>query len=87
MTQSGGAVTRYVARDDIPFGGVLAYTRGQRVDAAAVEAHPEWKDLVVGEGTKEARQILAEITGETPADSADRTAGRRAAATAESQEG
>lgn len=80
-------MTRYIARDNIPFGGVLAYTKGQRVEADALEAHPEWRDLVVGEGAKEARQIMADVTGETLADSDTPTTNRRAAATTEKQEG
>jgi hypothetical protein len=52
----------FIAKDNIPVGGVLAYTRGQRVTADAVKAN-DWQDLVVGEGTKEAREIAAEITG------------------------
>lgn len=80
-------MTRYIARENIPFGGVLAYTKGQRVEADAVKANG-WEDLVVGDGTKEARQILAEITGEPLADGdTDRTTNRRAAATTESKEG
>lgn len=55
-------MTRYVAREDIPWGGVLAYTRGQTVEADAVEANG-WQDRVVGENTKEARQIKADLTG------------------------
>jgi hypothetical protein len=63
MTQSGGTVTRFVARENIPAGNVLAYTRGQYVEADAVKANG-WEDLVVGENTKEARQIHADITGD-----------------------
>lgn len=81
-------MTRYIARDDIPFGNVLAYTKGQRVEADAVEAHPEWRDLVVGENTKEARQTLADVTGQPLADNdTTTTSSRRAAATTEKQEG
>jgi hypothetical protein len=58
-------VTRYVAKNDIPAGGVLAYTRGQYVEADAVKANG-WEDLVVGENTREARQIHADITGDPP---------------------
>jgi hypothetical protein len=58
-------VTTYViAKSDIPVGGVLAYTRGQKVDAEAVKANG-WEDYVVGENTKEARAIIAEITGQS----------------------
>lgn len=56
-------MTRQIAKSDIPFGGVLAYTRGQYVEADAVKANG-WEDYVVGEGTKEARAIQAEITGD-----------------------
>lgn len=57
----------FVARENIAVGEVLAYTRGQRVEADAVEANG-WQELVVGENTKEAREIKAEITGRDPAD-------------------
>ena len=79
--------TSYIARQDIPFGGVLAYTRGQRVEADAVKTNG-WEDLVVGDGTKEAREIQAEITGR-PVDDFEKTtttAARRSTA-AGSQEG
>lgn len=52
----------FIAKEDIPWGGVFAYTRGQRVEADAVKANG-WEDLVVGENTKEAREIKADITG------------------------
>lgn len=52
----------YIARENIAVGEALAYTRGQRVEADAVKANG-WDDLVVGEGTKEAREIAAEVTG------------------------
>jgi len=83
-------VSSYIAKSDIPWGGVLAYTRGQRVEADAVEANG-WQDLVVGENTKEARQIKADITGrpiedfETGTTSA--TSSRRASAAGTTQEG
>lgn len=76
--------TSFVARENIPFGGVLAYTRGQRVEADAVKANG-WEDLVVGENTKEARAIHAEITGR-PADESAPT-GRPAATTTTAREG
>jgi hypothetical protein len=62
-------VGAFIAKQDIPWGGVNAYTRGQRVEADAVKANG-WEDLVVGEGTKEARQIHADITGR-PVDEPD----------------
>jgi hypothetical protein len=56
-------VGAYIARQNIAVGEALAYTRGQRVEADAVKANG-WEDLVVGEDTKEARQIAAEFTGQ-----------------------
>lgn len=83
-------MTAYVAKSDIPFGGVLAYTRGQRVEADAVKANG-WEDLVVSDGSKEAREIKAEITGRDPADfetTKPASSGSRAAkADTEKQEG
>lgn len=57
----------YLATQNIAVGEALAYTRGQRVDADAVKANG-WEDLVVGEDTKEARDIKAELTGRHPGD-------------------
>jgi Tfp pilus assembly major pilin PilA len=77
----------FIAKENIPVGEALAYSRGQRVAADAVKANG-WDDLVVGEGTKEARQIQAEITGQPVEDFETRTttsAGARAAA--KTQEG
>jgi hypothetical protein len=74
-------VTAFVAKEDIPVGGVLAYTRGQRVEADAVKANG-WEDLVVGENSKEAKQIHAEITG-VPLAEDDATTSRPAAAKTE----
>lgn len=56
-----------IAKTDIPWGGVNAYTRGQNVSPEAVEANG-WQDLVVGENTKEAREIKAGLTGRPVAD-------------------
>lgn len=81
--------TRFVAREDIPWGGVLAYTRGQTIEADAVKDNG-WEDRVVGENTKEAREIKAEITGRPISDfepgNSPATPARRAPAT-EKQEG
>jgi hypothetical protein len=74
-------VTRYVAKENIPAGGVLAYTRGQYVEADAVKANG-WEDLVVVDGTKEARRIHAEILGE-PLEDDTSTTSRPAAAKTE----
>lgn len=79
----------YVAKSDIPWGGVTAYTRGQRVEADAVKANG-WEDLVVGENTKEAREIAAEVTGRPVEDFETKpatTTSSRAAATTTSKEG
>ncbi len=57
----------YIARQNIAVGEALAYTRGQRVEADAVKANG-WEDLVVGESTKEARAIQADITGQPTED-------------------
>jgi hypothetical protein len=62
-------VSDFIAKSNIPFGSALAYTRGQTVSADAVKANG-WEDYVVGANTKEARQILAEVTGEPLADDA-----------------
>jgi hypothetical protein len=62
-------VGAYIARENIAVGEALAYTRGQRVEADAVKANG-WEDLVVGEGTKEARAIHADITGQPAEDDA-----------------
>jgi hypothetical protein len=73
-------VGAFIAKDNIPVGGVLAYTRGQRVEADAVKANG-WDDLVVGENTKEARAIVADITGRPGEEST--MASRSAASTTE----
>jgi Tfp pilus assembly major pilin PilA len=78
----------FIAKDNIPVGGVLAYTRGQRVSADAVKANG-WEDLVVGENTKEAKAIHADITGQ-PVDEPDTKTSApatRAAATSSEQKG
>jgi hypothetical protein len=71
---------RFVVSENIPVGGVWAYTRGQSIDADAVAANG-WEDYVVSAGSKEAREIHAEITGRPaedfdtkPAPSSSRTA-------------
>ena len=77
----------YIAKQNIPVGEALAYSRGQRVEADAVETNG-WGDLVVGENTKEAREIRAEVTGRPVEDfetKATAPAGARAAA--KTQEG
>jgi hypothetical protein len=74
-------VGAFVAKENIALGEALAYTRGQRVEADAVKANG-WEDLVVGENTKEARAIAAEITGQ-PAEESTTTTGRSAASTTE----
>jgi hypothetical protein len=75
----------FIAKQDIPWGGVNAYTRGQHVDADAVETNG-WQDYVVGENTKEAREIKAEITGRDPADFETKTTGGRTSAVSSTTE-
>jgi hypothetical protein len=80
-------VGAYIAKDNIAVGEAYAYTRGQRVEADAVETNG-WQDLVVGENTKEAREIKAELTGRDPADFDTKSSAPAARATApKSQEG
>lgn len=57
----------FLAKQNIAVGEALAYSRGQRVEADAVKANG-WQDLVVDEGSKEAAEILADITGRPAAD-------------------
>jgi hypothetical protein len=52
----------FVALEDIPFGGVLAYTRGQTLTEQAVTDNG-WQDSVAAVGTKAAAEVQAEITG------------------------
>jgi xanthine dehydrogenase iron-sulfur cluster and FAD-binding subunit A len=52
----------FVAHTDIPFGGVLAYSRGQTVTEQAVTDN-DWQDYVHATGTKAAAEVQAEITG------------------------
>ncbi|HEX2550889.1 MAG TPA: hypothetical protein VHK64_04785 [Nocardioidaceae bacterium] len=59
---------RFVVKENIPVAGVWAYTRGQVItDADAIERNG-WQDYVVGEDTKEAREIKADITGRDVSD-------------------
>jgi Tfp pilus assembly major pilin PilA len=77
----------YIAKEHIAVGEALAYSRGQRVEADAVKANG-WEGLVVGEDTKEAREIKAEITGREPGDFDTKTTAPAArAAAAKTQEG
>jgi hypothetical protein len=64
---TGGTVGAFIATSNIAVGEALAYSRGQRVEADAVAANG-WEELVVGENTKEAREIKAELTGRPAAD-------------------
>jgi hypothetical protein len=81
---------RFVVKENIPVGGVWAYTRGQIVtDADAVKANG-WDDFVVSADTKEGREIQAEITGrpvgEFETSSGTTTSTSRAAKSANTQE-
>jgi Tfp pilus assembly major pilin PilA len=77
-------VGAYIARENIAVGEALAYTRGQRVEADAVKANG-WEDQVVGEGSKEALAIQADINGQ-PVE-ADTKTSAPAKATAQTREG
>lgn len=80
-------MTSYIAKSDIPWGGVLAYSRGQHVEADVVKEHG-WEDLVAGDNTKEAREIKAEVSGRPVSDfETTTTTGRAAAKSNPSQEG
>lgn len=57
----------FLAKQNIAVGEALAYSRGQRVEADAVKANG-WQDLVVPDDSKEAAEILADITGRPAAD-------------------
>lgn len=57
----------FIAKENIPWGGVLAYARGQRVEADVVDANG-WQDLVAGENTKEGREIKADVSGRPVSD-------------------
>lgn len=70
----------FIAKENIPWGGVNAYTRGQRVSADAVKDNG-WDDLVVGEGTKEAREIKADVSGRPVEDFDDKPAAKPATKT------
>lgn len=52
----------FVVHTDIPFGGVLAYTRGQTITEQAVNDNG-WQDHVAAVGTKAAAEVQAEMTG------------------------
>jgi hypothetical protein len=82
-------VSTFIAKSNIPWGegGVLAYTRGQTVEADAVKANG-WQDYVVADGTKEAAEVKADITGRPVSDFETSTpAARRASASTSTQEG
>jgi hypothetical protein len=75
-----------VAKENIPWSGVLAYTRGQYVEADIVEQHG-WQDYVVGENTKEGREIKADVSGRPVEDFEAEPKSSRAAVKTEKQEG
>jgi hypothetical protein len=52
----------FVVTENIPFGGVLAYTRGQTITEQAVNDNG-WQDYVAAAGTKAAAEVQAELTG------------------------
>ena len=74
------AERQLVVIENIPFGGVLAYTRGQTISEQAV-ADNGWQDHVDAVGTKAAAEVQAEITGRDVAEFT--TSSRSAAASTE----
>jgi hypothetical protein len=48
--------------EDIPFGNVFAYRKGDRITKAAVEEN-KWQDYVSGPTTKAAKTAVADATG------------------------
>lgn len=50
--------------EDIPFGAVHAYRKGDRITKEAVEQNG-WQDFVSGPSTKAAKTAVAEATGAT----------------------
>lgn len=51
-----------VVTEDIPFGAVYAYRKGDRITKDAVELNG-WQDYVSGPSTKTAKTAVAEATG------------------------
>lgn len=56
------AERHFVVTEDIPVGGVLAYSRGQTITEQAVTDNG-WQDSVAAVGTKAAAEVQAELTG------------------------
>lgn len=56
------AERQFVVVEDIPVGGVLAYTRGQTITEQVVNDNG-WQDHVAAAGTKAAAEVQAAITG------------------------
>lgn len=54
-----------VVTEDIPFGAVFAYRKGDRITKDAVEQNG-WQDYVAGSSTKAAKTAVASAAGDTP---------------------
>lgn len=82
------AERHFVVTENIPVGGVLAYSRGQIITEQAVNDNG-WQDSVAAVGTKAAAEVQAEITGRDPAEfqSTTRSAQRADSAPTKTQEG
>jgi hypothetical protein len=83
---------RFVVKENIPVGGVLAFTRGQVITDTDVVERNGWQDFVVNDGTKEAREIKAEVSGRDVSDfetssGTTTTTSRTAAKSTTTQEG
>lgn len=70
-----------VVVENIPFGGVLAYTKGQTITEQAVNDNG-WQDYVAAAGTKAAAEVQAAVTGRDAAEF--QTTGTRSAKNADS---
>lgn len=63
-------MSNYIAKSDIPWGGVLAFSRGMTIraeDAESLKANG-LEDFLVGENTKEGREIKADVSGRPVSD-------------------
>lgn len=75
-----------VVTEDIPVGGVLAYSRGQTITEQAVTDNG-WQDYVAAAGTKAAAEVQAEITGRDVSEFQTSRSAKSADAPTKTQEG
>lgn len=55
-----------IVTEDIPFGAVFAYRKGDRITKDAVEEN-HWEDYVASPTTKAAKAVVADAGGTQPA--------------------